>query len=161
VQKIGIVLADDHPIFRQALKTLLEREGFSIAAEACDGCEAIKVAEAFQPDVLVLDLSMPRLNGVGAAKEIHRVSPRTKVILVTVHREEQYVLEAIAAGVKAYVIKSEAAAMLPDAIREVCRGCAYFSPAVAQFAVDSMPIERANGNIAEPTHRRNRMNDAA
>jgi two-component system, NarL family, response regulator NreC len=147
--QIGIVLADDHPIFRQGLKSLLEREGFSIAGEGADGFDAIKLAEKFQPDVIVLDLSMPRLNGLSAAKEIQRVSPRTKVILMTVHREEQYVLEAIAAGVKGYVLKSEAATRLADAIRDVYRGNAYFSPAVAQFAVDSALLKCVNGKPAE------------
>jgi DNA-binding NarL/FixJ family response regulator len=146
---IGVVLADDHPIFRQGLRSLLEKEGFSIIGEGADGFEATKLAEKFHPDVIVLDFSMPRLNGLDAAKEIQRISPRTKLILLTVHREEQYVLEAMAAGVKGYVLKSEAATGLVDAIREVYRGNAYLSPQIAQFAIDSALMRCVDGAPAE------------
>lgn len=146
---IGVVLADDHPIFRRGLKSLLEKEGLVILGEGGDGIEAIKMAETFRPDIIVLDFSMPRLNGLDAAKEIHRVSPRTKVILLTVHREEQYVLEAMAAGVKGYVLKSEAATGLVEAIREVHRGNAYLSPQIAQFAVGSALLRCVGGAPAE------------
>jgi DNA-binding NarL/FixJ family response regulator len=146
---IGVVLADDHPIFRQGLRSLLEKEGFSIVGEGADGFEATKLAEKFHPDVMVLDFSMPRLNGLDAAKEIQRISPRTKIILLTVHREEQYVLEAMAAGVKGYVLKSEAATGLVDAIREVYRGNAYLSPQIAQFAIDSALMRCVDGAPAE------------
>jgi DNA-binding NarL/FixJ family response regulator len=146
---IGIVLADDHPIFRQGLRALLEKEGFAIVGEGADGFEATRLAEKFHPDVIVLDFSMPRLNGLDAAKEIQRISARTKVILLTVHREEQYVLEAMAAGVKGYVLKSEAATGLVDAIREVYRGNAYLSPQIAQFAIDSALMRCVDGAPAE------------
>jgi DNA-binding NarL/FixJ family response regulator len=146
---IGIVLADDHPIFRQGLRALLEKEGFAIVGEGADGFEATKLVEKFHPDVIVLDFSMPRLNGLDAAKEIQRISPRTKVILLTVHREEQYVLEAMAAGVKGYVLKPEAATGLVDAIREVYRGNAYLSPQIAQFAIDSALMRCVDGAPAE------------
>jgi DNA-binding NarL/FixJ family response regulator len=131
------------------LRSLLEKEGFSIVGEGADGFEATKLAEKFHPDVMVLDFSMPRLNGLDAAKEIQRISPRTKVILLTVHREEQYVLEAMAAGVKGYVLKSEAATGLVDAIREVYRGNAYLSPQIAQFAIDSALMRCVDGAPAE------------
>ena len=146
---IGIVLADDHPIFRQGLRSLLEREGFSIVGEGVDGFDAIKLAEKFHPDVIILDFSMPRLNGLDAAKEVLRVSPRTKAILLTVHREQQYVVEAMSAGVKGYVLKSEAATGLVDAIREVYRGNGYLSPGIAQFAVDSALLKCVDGAVAE------------
>ena len=134
---LSIILADDHPIFRQGLKSLLEKDGFTVVGEGADGMEAIKLAEKFRPDIVMLDFSMPRLNGIDAAREIRRVSPRSKVILLTAHREEQYVLEAINAGVKGYVLKSEAAAVLGEAIQEVTRGNAYLSPGIARIAVDS------------------------
>jgi DNA-binding NarL/FixJ family response regulator len=146
---IGVVLADDHPIFRQGLRSLLEKEGFSIVGEGADGFEATKLAEKFHPDVMVLDFSMPRLNGLDAAKEILRISPRSKIILLTVHREEQYVLEAMAAGVKGYVLKSEAATGLVDAIREVYRGNAYLSPQIAQFAIEPALMRCVDGAPAE------------
>jgi two-component system response regulator NreC len=142
---LSIVLADDHPIFRQGLKSLLEKDGFTVVGECADGMEAIKLAEKFRSDIVILDFSMPRLNGLDAAKEIRRSSPRSKVILLTVHREEQYVLAAINAGIKGYVLKSEAAAALADAIREVTRGNAYLSPGIAQVAVDSFVVKSVDG----------------
>ena len=146
---IGIVLVDDHPIFRQGLRSLLEKEGFSIVGEGADGFEAVKLVEKLRPDVAVVDFSMPRLNGLDATKEILRVSPRTRVIVLTMHREEQYVVEAMAAGAKGYVLKSEAAKGLVGAIREVHKGNAYLSPHVAQFAVDSALLKCVAGVPAE------------
>ena len=116
-----------------------------MVAECADGMEAIKLAEKFRPDIVILDFSMPRLNGLDAAKEIRRSSPRSRVILLTVHREEQYVLAAINAGIKGYVLKSEAATALADAIREVTQGNAYLSPGIAQVAVDSFVVKSVDG----------------
>jgi len=146
---VGILIADDHPIFRQGLRFLLEKNGFTVVGEGADGMEAVKLAEKFRPDIVMLDFSMPRLNGLDAAREIRRVSPRSKVILLTAHREEQYVLEAINAGIKAYVLKSEAATALGEAIQEVTRGNAYLSPGIARFAVDSCVGKCVGGAAAE------------
>jgi two-component system, NarL family, response regulator NreC len=145
----SILLADDHPFFRQGLKSLLEKAGFTVVGEGEDGAEAIRLAEKFRPDIVILDLSMPRVDGLDAAKEIRQVSPRSKVILLTVHREEQYVLEAINAGVKGYVLKSEAASAISEAIEEVTRGNAYLSPGIARFAVESSIGKYTGGTPAE------------
>jgi DNA-binding NarL/FixJ family response regulator len=133
---IGLLLADDHPIFRQGLKSLLETEGFNVLAESADGIEAVSQAGKLHPDVAVLDYSMPRLNGLDAARMIHDVSPRTRVVISTAHREEQYVVQALNAGVNGYVLKSEASTALVEAIREACRGNVYLSPGISRFAVD-------------------------
>jgi DNA-binding NarL/FixJ family response regulator len=146
---IGLLLADDHPIFRQGLKSLLEQEGFKVLAECGDGFEAVSLAEKLHPDVAILDFSMPGLNGLEAAKEIQRVSPRTNLIMLTIHREEQYVVEAINAGIKGYVLKSEAATALVEAIREAYRGVAYLSPGISRFAVDSSLLKTRGGAPAE------------
>jgi two-component system response regulator NreC len=146
---IGLLLADDHPIFRQGLKSLLEQEGFKVLAESADGFEAVGLAEKLHPDVAVLDFSMPGLNGLEAAKEIQRVSPRTSVIMLTIHREEQYVVEAVNAGIKGYVLKSEAATALVEAIREAYRGNSYLSPGISRFAVDSSVLKTRGGVPAE------------
>jgi two-component system response regulator NreC len=134
---ISLLLADDHPIFRQGLKSLLEDEGFKVLGEAVDGAEAVALAESLRPDVAVLDFSMPRLNGLEAAKEIQRFSPRTNLVMLTIHREEHYIVEAMKAGIKGYVLKSEAATALVEAIREAYKGVMYMSPGIARFAVDS------------------------
>ena len=126
-----ILLADDHLIVRQGLKALLEREGFAVVAEVADGQEAIRAARERCPDVAVLDFGMPLFNGLGAAREILRACPRAKAILLTVHTEDHYVLEARQAGVKGYVVKTEAAADLVRAIHEVLRGMMYLSPGIS------------------------------
>ncbi|PYO17259.1 MAG: DNA-binding response regulator [Candidatus Rokuibacteriota bacterium] len=132
-----ILLADDHLIVRQGLKALLEREGFSVVAEVADGQEAIRSARERCPDVAVLDFGMPLLNGLGAAREILQACPRAKAILLTMHTEDHYVLEALQAGVKGYVVKTQAAADLIRAIHEVLRGMMYLSPGVSQAVVEA------------------------
>ncbi len=134
---IQVLLADDHQIMRQGLKSLLEREGFRVVAEAADGREALRLAETSHPDVVILDLAMPGLNGVDAAKEIARSSPKTKAILLTMHKEDAYVLQALSAGVSGYVLKTQASADLVQAIREVTRGSIYLSPGVSRAVVDA------------------------
>lgn len=132
-----ILLADDHLIVRQGLKTLLEREGLDVVGEASDGHEAIRLATELRPDVAVLDLGMPLLNGLDAAREIIQIAPKTRLILLTVHSEDRYVLEALRAGLRAYVLKSQAASDLLHAIQEVSRGMIYLSPGVSRAVVEA------------------------
>jgi two-component system, NarL family, response regulator NreC len=134
---IQVLLADDHLLVRQGLKGLLEREGFKVVAEAGDGREAIRLAGTSHPDVVILDLAMPALNGVDAAREIARAEPRTKAILLTMHKEDPYVLQALNAGISGYVLKTQAGAELVQAIREVARGAIYLSPGVSRAVVDA------------------------
>ena len=132
-----ILLADDHVIVRQGLKALLEREGFTVIAEAEDGQAAVRAARERCPDVAVLDFSMPLLNGRDAAREILQVCPRAKAILLTMHTDDHYVLEALQVGVKGYVVKSQASADLVRAISEVQRGMMYLSPGVSETVVQA------------------------
>jgi len=132
-----ILLADDHAIVRQGLKALLEREGFAVVAEADDGQAAVRHARERCPDVAVLDFSMPLLNGLDAAVEIIRACPRAKAILLTMHTEDHYVLSALQAGVKGYVVKTQASADLVRAIHEVLRGMMYLSPGISQAVVQA------------------------
>jgi DNA-binding NarL/FixJ family response regulator len=134
---IRIVLADDHILVRQGLKSLLEREGFQIVAEASDGQEAVRHVESLKPDIAVMDISMPTLNGLNAAREISRSSPRTKTILLTQHDEGQYIREALEAGVKGYVLKNQVASDLLLAIRQVSRGQVYLSPGVSSAVMEA------------------------
>jgi DNA-binding NarL/FixJ family response regulator len=133
----SVLLADDHPIVRQGLHALLEREGLDVVAEAADGHEAVSLAREHRPDLAVIDLVMPRLNGLGAALQIQRESPGTKSILLTMHTERQCVLEAMRNGLRGYVIKTQAAADLVQAIREVGRGTVYLSPGVSGTLVEA------------------------
>jgi len=131
------LLADDHQLFRQGLRGLLERAGHEIVGEAADGREALKLARTLSPDVAVLDLSMPLLNGLDAAHELRRVVPETKIILLTMYTDRCYVLQALRSGAKGYVLKTQAADDLICAIRAVLRGETYLSPGVSASVVDA------------------------
>jgi DNA-binding NarL/FixJ family response regulator len=126
-----IILADDHTIVRQGIKSLLEREGMQVVAEAADGREAIRHAEALAPDIVVMDIGMPTLNGMEAARELARCCPKVKPILLTQHDEPQYVSAALRAGVKGYVLKSQITGDLVQAIQQVLRGQVYLSPGIS------------------------------
>ena len=120
-----VLLADDHVLVRQALRSLLERQGFEVVAEASDGHEALRHTDSLHPEIAVMDISMPMLNGLEAAREMRVSSPNTKIILLTQHYEEQYLSEALEAGVKGYVLKSQAASDLIHAISRIIRGEVY------------------------------------
>ena len=119
-------------MFMQGLKGILERERLEVVAEAADGRTAVRLAEKYHPDVAVLDLAMPLLNGIDAAREIKVVSPNTGALLLTYYSEEQYVIDALRAGVSGYLLKTRAAEDLVQAIREVSRGTLYLSPGVSR-----------------------------
>jgi DNA-binding NarL/FixJ family response regulator len=133
----SVLLADDHQIVRQGIRALLEREGFAVVGEASDGHEAVAMAQRLRPDMAVLDFVMPMLNGLDAAVQIRRHSPTTKSILLTMHTEGQCVLEAFRNGLRGYVIKTQAAGDLVQAIREVGRGAVYLSPGISRTVVDA------------------------
>src|SRR2546428_10179787 len=142
-----ILLADDHLIVREGLKALLEGEGFAVVAEVGDGHEAVRVARERCPDVAVVDFAMPLLNGFDAAREILQACPRAKAILLTMHTEDHYVLEALRAGIKGYAVKTHASADLIRAIREVSRDMTYLSPRVSRTVVQAY---LAKSDISDP-----------
>jgi two-component system, NarL family, response regulator NreC len=132
-----ILLADDHAIVRDGLKSVLVREGFEIAAEASDGREAVELTRKLRPDAVVMDVSMPSLNGIDAAREIHGTCPQTKTILLTMHKQSQFILEALRAGVKGYVLKAQASGDLVHAIRAALQGGTYLSPGISDSVVQA------------------------
>lgn len=132
---VRVLIADDHEMFRQGLRVVLEEEGFVFVGEASDGREAVRLCEAQHPEVAILDLSMPLLNGIYAAREIIKSNPRTKVILLTQHTEEHAVLEALRSGVTGYVLKTRATSELVQALRAVCRGEMYLTQSISRTVV--------------------------
>ena len=132
-----VLLADDHTVVRDGLKGVLLREGFEIVAEASNGREAVDMSLKFQPDVALIDVAMPLLNGIDAARAIHTHCPRTRTILLTMHKETNYVLEALRAGVKGYVLKTQAASDLVNAIRSTLEGAVYLSPGISDGVVEA------------------------
>lgn len=132
-----VVMADNHALVRQGLRALLEAEGMQVVGEAADGLEAVRLAEALHPDVALLDIGMPLLNGIDAAREIQRTARPTRTVLLTRHDEDQYVTEALRAGVKGYVLKRQVATDLVAAIRQACRNEVYLSPGISRAVVNA------------------------
>jgi DNA-binding NarL/FixJ family response regulator len=151
---IRVLLADDHEMVREAFAALLEMEGFAIAGQARDGREVVRLAAELAPDVIVLDLIMPELNGLDAARALLHRDPGVKIILVTQYADRAYVLEALTLGVRGYVLKSQAPPDLLQAIREVCRGATYISPSISEMVIEAYRTKSDAG--AEPLTLRER-----
>src|SRR5580765_1073725 len=130
---ISVLLVDDHTIVRQGLKALLNSEkNITIAGEAQTGREAVDLVSQLWPAVVIMDLAMPRLNGAEATRQILKAVPSAKVIVLSTYGDDEHVQQALAAGAAAYLLKQTAAEDVVDAIREVSKGNAYFSPAIAK-----------------------------
>lgn len=152
---IRVLLADDHILVREGLRALLAKEAdIQVVAEAGDGREAIRSARETRPDVAAMDLSMPLLNGLEAARQMAAWDRPPGVILLTVHAEDRYVLEAIRAGVRGYVLKKQAAADLVRAIREVSGGGVYLSPGISAAVIEAVRSPRTS--LEEPLTARER-----
>ena len=138
MNKIRILLADDHQIVREGFRALLEAQpDFEIVAETGDGLEAVRLAEHQKPHVLVVDLMMPGLNGLEVARQISQRLPRTHVVVLSMHANEAYVLEALKNGACGYVLKDASAAELVRAVREANAGHRYLSPPLSEPAINS------------------------
>jgi len=132
-KKIRVVLAEDHAILRAGLKSLLTSEGsYEVVGEGRDGLDAIRVVEGTKPDLLLLDLSMPRMNGIGAIKEIKKSSPKTRILVLTVQRTEEYILEAFRSGADGYCLKDDSHNELMMAIESVLANKRYLSPGISE-----------------------------
>lgn len=137
-----ILIADDHPLIRAGLRSLLERNGeFQVVAEAANGKEAIELASAHQPHVILMDVGMPRISGIDAAKHIVEKYPRTRIIMVSMHSDETYVLRALSAGACGYLLKASPEADVLAAVRAVAEGRAYFSPSITKMLMDDYILE--------------------
>jgi DNA-binding NarL/FixJ family response regulator len=133
MRNVTVLLADDHNIVRQGLRALLLAEGdMAIVAEAQTGREAVQLATQYRPEVVVMDLAMPLLNGAEATRQILKAVPQAKVVVLSSYGDDEHIHQAIAAGAAAYLLKHTAATDLIKAIREVKKGNAYFSPSIAK-----------------------------
>ena len=135
MKNIRILLADDHTVVRKGLRLLLESNGFTVVADAADGREAVELAERHTPDVVVMDVAMPTLNGIEAARQITAKLPQTSVVFLSMHSDEAYVLKALKAGARAYLLKDSAEYDLISAVKAVSEGKAFFSPAISKMLV--------------------------
>jgi two-component system response regulator NreC len=137
VKKIRILLADDHNVMRRGLRLLLESQpGFSVVGEAADGRQAVEQAELTKPDVAVLDIAMPHLSGTDAAQRIGEMLPTTAIVILSMHSDEGYVLRALKAGAKAYLLKDSAEGDLIEAIKSVDEGKTFFSAEITRMLVE-------------------------
>jgi len=134
---IKILLADDHAVMRTGLRLVLERQNdFEVVAEASDGRQAVALTQQHEPNVVVMDITMPNLNGIEAARQITGSLPQTCVVILSMHSDEAYVLRALKAGARGYLLKESAESDLIDAVRAVSSGKAFFSPAVSRMLVE-------------------------
>jgi DNA-binding NarL/FixJ family response regulator len=132
-----ILLADDHSIVRKGLRTILEEDGsLEVVAEAANGREAVDLCQSLEPHIAVMDVSMPQLNGLEAAAQLQRSSSPTRVIVLSMYRDETYILRALTAGAKGYLLKDTAEEEILPAIRAVIRGNSYFSASISQTLLD-------------------------
>jgi DNA-binding NarL/FixJ family response regulator len=137
MKDIRILLADDHTVVRKGLRLLLENQpGFKVVAEAANGREAVALAEEHSPAVVVIDVGMPILNGIEAARQISSKHPHTAVVFLSMHADEAYVLKALKAGARAYLLKDSAEYDLINAVKAVSEGKAFFSPVISKMLVE-------------------------
>jgi DNA-binding NarL/FixJ family response regulator len=147
---IRILLADDHNVMRRGLRLLLESQpGFTVVAEAADGRQAVEQAMRTKPDVAVLDIAMPHLNGAEAAQRITEMLPGTAIVILSMHSDESYVLRALKAGAKGYLVKDSAESDLIDAIKAVSAGKAFFSPEVSKVLVEDYVREMRSRGVED------------
>jgi DNA-binding NarL/FixJ family response regulator len=152
---VRILLADDHEIVRRGLSSLIqEQSGWQVVAEVSDGREVVAKAAELQPDVAILDISMPTLNGLDATKQILKQSPRTKVLVLTVHDSEQLIRDLIKTGVRGYILKADASRDFVTAVHALVSGKTFFTPKVAQLVLDGFI-----GKNAQPTGESQRLSN--
>ncbi len=148
---IHILLADDHTVMRRGLRLLLESQPeFRVVAEAADGRQAVEQAQATQPDVAVVDIAMPNLNGIEATQRIMDALPNTAILILSMHSDEGYVLRALKAGAKGYLLKDSAQGDLIEAIRAVHQGKTFFGPEISKMLIEDYISEIRMRGVEDP-----------
>jgi DNA-binding NarL/FixJ family response regulator len=152
VNPVRILLADDHTVMRNGLRLLLERQpNLQVVGEAADGRQAVALCETVNPDVVVMDIAMPNLNGIEAARQIVNRNPRTAIAILSMHSDESYVIRALKAGARAYLLKDSAEADLLAAVRALTDGKSFFSPAISKILVEDY-MRQLESRGAEDTY---------
>lgn len=148
---VRIIIADDHTILRKGLRLLLEREpDFRVVGEGSDGREAIALVDSLHPDIAILDIAMPSLNGIEAASRITAENEHTAVLILSMHSDEAYVLRALKAGARGYLLKDSAESDLVGAVRALSGGKAFFSPAVSRVLADDYVRQVRQRGLVDP-----------
>jgi two-component system response regulator NreC len=151
MRKIRILLADDHKLMRSGLRVLLEQQSdLAVVGEASDGREAVALVASQKPDVLVMDIGMPHLNGIEAASQITQSHPAISIVMLSMHSDESYVLRALKAGAKGYLLKDSAEADLIRAVHSVAEGKSFFSPAVSKVLLDDYVRKLKRSGTEDP-----------
>jgi DNA-binding NarL/FixJ family response regulator len=149
---VRILLGDDHTVMRNGLRLLLERQPhLQVVGEAADGRQAVALSETLNPDVVVMDIAMPNLNGIEAARQIVNRNPRTAIAILSMHSDESYVIRALKAGARAYLLKDSAEADLLAAVRALTDGKSFFSPAISKILVEDY-MRQLESRGAEDTY---------
>ncbi len=137
MNKIRILVADDHGIVRKGLRFLLDRQpGMEVVGEACEGREAVKLCEELSPNIVIMDVAMPKLNGVEATSQIIKSNPATGIVILSMHADESYLVRALSAGAKGYLLKDSAEDEIVRAVEVVSQGRPFFSPQIAQSLLE-------------------------
>jgi DNA-binding NarL/FixJ family response regulator len=148
--RVRILLADDHTLVRQGLRKLLEeRPEWEVIAESGDGREAVRLAEQQKPDVAILDVAMPQLNGIEATRQITKRVPATRVLVLSMHADEAYVTQILQAGATGYLLKDSADVDLVKAVGEAAQGRSFFSPAIARVMLDDYVRQLADKGVTD------------
>jgi two-component system, NarL family, response regulator NreC len=152
VNPVRILLADDHTVMRNGLRLLLERQPhLQVVGEAADGRQAVALSESANPDVVIMDIGMPNLNGIEATRQIVNHNPRTAIAILSMHSDESYVIRALKAGARAYLLKDSAEADLLAAVRALTEGKSFFSPAISKILVEDY-MRQLESRGAEDTY---------
>jgi two-component system response regulator NreC len=150
---LRVLLADDHGIVRRGLRSILETEpGLAVIAEAADGLEALKLCEEHKPDLLIVDVGMPKLNGIDVAARVQKQDRPPKVIILSMHSDESYIIRALGAGARAYLLKDATDEDLLPAVRAVAAGKPYFSPAVTAVLVEDYVRRLQSRGLTDSYH---------
>jgi len=151
MQKIRVLLVDDHAILREGIKALLEKQdNIEVVAEAADGREAIPKVAQFDPDVVVLDISMPLMDGLEATRQIKKENPDVRILVLTMHDDEEYFFQLLRAGASGYVTKKTVSRELVSAIEALCRGESFFCPSMAKYLLsDYLRLDKSTERIEQ------------